>query len=105
MLTPEYIYAVREAYAGGLDPAQPELSPLLADFSGFPPTLIQVGTHEILFSDAERLAVVVDRAHEPGADLRRAEREAAWPQARWWQAYGDAQLDAWMTQASSWASP
>ena len=36
---------------------------------------------------------------DPGADLRRAEREAAWPQARWWQAYGDAQLDAWMTQA------
>lgn len=36
---------------------------------------------------------------DPGADLRRAEREAAWPQARWWQAYGDAQLDAWMAQA------
>lgn len=41
---------------------------------------------------------------DPGADLRRAEREAAWPQARWWQAYGDAQLDAWMTQALA-ASP
>ena len=56
VLTPEYMYAVREAYAGGLDPSDCLLSPLFADFSGFPPTLVQVGTHEILFSDAERLA-------------------------------------------------
>jgi outer membrane protein TolC len=45
---------------------------------------------------AQRLAA--DRL-DPGADLRRAEREAAWPQARWWQAYGDAQLNDWMEQA------
>ena len=56
VLTPEYIYAVREAYAGGLDPSDCLLSPLFADFAGFPPALIQVGTHEILYSDAERLA-------------------------------------------------
>lgn len=41
---------------------------------------------------------------DPGAALREAEREAAWPQARWWQAYGDAQLDAWMARALA-ASP
>lgn len=56
VLSPEYIYAVREAYAGGLDPEQPCLSPLFADFRGFPPTLIQVGSHEILYSDSESLA-------------------------------------------------
>lgn len=56
VLTPEYIRAVREAYAGGLDPAQPLLSPLFADFTGFPPALVQVGTHEILHSDSVRLA-------------------------------------------------
>ena len=49
-----------------------------------------------ILPQARRLAA---QQLDPGADLRRAEREAAWPQARWWQAYGDAQLDAWMTQA------
>lgn len=75
VLTPEYIYAVREAYAGGLDPAQPELSPLLADLAGFPPTLIQVGTHEILFSDAERLA---ERMKEAGTECRLEVWEGMW---------------------------
>ena len=55
-LTPEYMAAVRAAYAGDMDPSLPQFSPLFADFSGFPPTLVQVGTHEILFSDEERLA-------------------------------------------------
>lgn len=75
VLTPEYIYAVREAYAGDLDPAQPELSPLLADLAGFPPTLIQVGTHEILFSDAERLA---ERMNAAGTECRLEVWEGMW---------------------------
>ena len=75
VLTPEYIYAVREAYAGDLDPAQPELSPLLADLAGFPPTLIQVGTHEILFSDAERLA---ERMKAAGTECRLEVWEGMW---------------------------
>ena len=56
ILTNEYIQAVREAYAPGADYSRPEFSPLFGDFSAFPPTLIQVGTHEILYSDSERLA-------------------------------------------------
>lgn len=75
VLTPEYIYAVREAYAGSLDPAQPELSPLLADLAGLPPTLIQVGTHEILFSDAERLA---ERMNAAGTECRLEVWEGMW---------------------------
>lgn len=75
VLAPEYIYAVREAYAGGLDPAQPELSPLLADLAGLPPTLIQVGTHEILFSDAERLA---ERMKAAGTECRLEVWEGMW---------------------------
>lgn len=35
----------------------------------------------------------------PGSAIRQAEAEAAWPAARWWRAYGDAQLDAWMELA------
>ncbi len=75
VLTREYIYAVREAYAGGLDPEQPSLSPLFADFSGFPPTLIQVGTHEILYSDAERLA---ERMKAAGTECRLEVWEGMW---------------------------
>lgn len=74
-LTPEYIRAVREAYAGGLDPAQPQLSPLYGDFRGFPPTLIQVGTHEILYSDAERLA---ERMQAAGVECRLEVWENMW---------------------------
>ena len=55
MLTPGYISAVREIYAPDGDYTSPFLSPLFGDFSGFPPTLIQVGDHEILYSDAESL--------------------------------------------------
>ena len=75
VLTPEYMYAVREAYAGGLDPSACLLSPLFADFAGFPPALIQVGTHEILYSDAERLA---ERMLAAGADCRLEVWENMW---------------------------
>jgi len=43
-------------YAGALPLDDPRLSPLFADLSGLPPMLIQVGSEEILLSDAERLA-------------------------------------------------
>jgi len=55
ILTAEYIHGVRAVYAGNRDLRDPSLSPLFGDFTSFPPTLIQVGTHEILYSDAERL--------------------------------------------------
>ena len=55
VLTLNYIYAVRDAYARGQDLSDPRLSPLFGDFSGFPPTLIQAGTNEILLSDSIRL--------------------------------------------------
>ena len=55
VLTLNYIHAVRDAYAHGRDWSDPCLSPLFADLSGFPPTLIQAGTNEILLSDSIRL--------------------------------------------------
>ena len=54
-ITLDYIHAVRKVYAGGQDLTSPLLSPLFGDFAGFPPTLIQVGSNEILFSDSLRL--------------------------------------------------
>lgn len=56
MLSVSYIESVRQAYAGNTPYAVPELSPLFADLTGYPPALIQAGTNEILYSDAERLA-------------------------------------------------
>lgn len=65
MLTANYIDAVRRAYAPGEDFSHPELSPLFGDLSGFPRTLVQVGDHEILFSDAQRLAEALRRQNVP----------------------------------------
>jgi epsilon-lactone hydrolase len=48
-------------YVSGADPTDPYISPVFGDLRGLPPILIQVGSHEILLSDATRLA---DRAAE-----------------------------------------
>jgi acetyl esterase/lipase len=45
-----------ECYAGDHDPHNPLISPIYADLAGLPPTLIHVGEHEVLLSDAQRLA-------------------------------------------------
>ncbi len=65
MLTPAYIEAVRLAYAAGRDYRSGDLSPLFADLEGYPPTLIQVGDHEILYSDSEALFQAMKRANVP----------------------------------------
>ncbi|WP_405561328.1 alpha/beta hydrolase [Streptomyces canus] len=54
-------------YLAKQDPHQPMLSPaVLADLTGFPPILIQVGTNEILLDDSTRLAA---RARAAGVDV------------------------------------
>ena len=56
LLTIDYIRAVRGAYLGEkADYSMAEFSPLLGDLSGWPPTLVQVGSNEILKSDSESL--------------------------------------------------
>lgn len=59
VLDREYMDRIIEAYLGEA-PSQellenPYVSPLFGDFTGFPPTYIQVGSNEILLSDALRL--------------------------------------------------
>ena len=49
------------AYAGR-GTASPEASPLFADLAGLPPSLIQVGSREILLSDSCRLEAALRRA-------------------------------------------
>jgi len=56
-----------ELYLNGQDPAQPLLAPaVLADLTGFPPILLQVGTNELLLDDSVRLA---ERAREADVDV------------------------------------
>jgi acetyl esterase/lipase len=43
-------------YLGAADPAGPRASPLFAATTGLPPTLIQIGSDEVLFDDAARLS-------------------------------------------------
>ena len=52
----------------------PEVSPLFADFRGFPPLFLQAGTSEMLRDEAVRAA---EKAHEAGVDV---ELEL-WPEA------------------------
>jgi monoterpene epsilon-lactone hydrolase len=56
ILTPEGVRLRVPDYVGGADAADPQISPIFGDLSGLPPLLIQVGSHEILLSDALRLA-------------------------------------------------
>ncbi|WP_433154469.1 alpha/beta hydrolase [Actinomadura nitritigenes] len=54
-------------YLAGRDPNHPLLSPAtLADLTGFPPMLLQVGTNEVLLDDSTRLAA---RARAAGVDV------------------------------------
>ncbi len=43
-------------YLNGQDPKNPEISPLFADFEGFPPVFLQVGSRELLLSDTLSIA-------------------------------------------------
>jgi monoterpene epsilon-lactone hydrolase len=56
ILSPEGLRLRVPDYVGSADAADPRISPVFGDLSGLPPLLIQVGSYEILLSDALRLA-------------------------------------------------
>ena len=56
LLTPDALRARVPDYVGGANASDPFISPIFADLRELPPLLIQVGSHEILLSDALRLA-------------------------------------------------
>jgi acetyl esterase/lipase len=61
-----YLNELANAYLpAGMDRNDPRVSPLYADFRGFPPTLIQVGSAETLLDDSTRLAAVAGEADVP----------------------------------------
>jgi len=55
MFSKESADIAAELYLQGFDPAHPLASPLLAPFTGFPPSFISVGTGEVLRDDSLRL--------------------------------------------------
>ena len=58
-----YLEELSSAYVqGGIDRADPRVSPLFANLKGFPPTLIQVGSAETLLADATRFASAAGNA-------------------------------------------
>ena len=52
---PETMPQTAAAYLGEARAGEPGVSPLLGEVSGFPPVLIHVGAHEVLYDDAARL--------------------------------------------------
>lgn len=55
MLTLPWTTECARAYVARSDARHPLISPVYADLAGLPPTLIQVGTDELLLGDARRL--------------------------------------------------
>ncbi|WP_439383015.1 alpha/beta hydrolase [Amycolatopsis lexingtonensis] len=67
ILTREGLDHTGAMYFAGQDPHQELISPaVLADLTGFPPMLLQVGTNELLLDDSTRLAA---RARAAGVDV------------------------------------
>ncbi|MDZ7722621.1 MAG: alpha/beta hydrolase [candidate division KSB1 bacterium] len=56
LLTSEFALSMSRKYAGNQNVRYPLISPHYGDLTGLPPILVQAGKHEILLSDAERLA-------------------------------------------------
>jgi acetyl esterase/lipase len=56
ILTPDGLRVRVPDYVGSADAADPFISPVFGDLKELPPLLIHVGSHEILLSDAVRLA-------------------------------------------------
>ncbi|MBT2364991.1 alpha/beta hydrolase [Streptomyces sp. ISL-10] len=62
MLSKPIVALVAESYLAGTAPTTPYVSPLFGELTGLPPVLLQVGSREILLSDAERFATSLRRA-------------------------------------------
>lgn len=58
-----YLGELADAFApAGIARNDPRISPLFSDLRGFPPTLVQVGSHETLLDDATRFAAAAGAA-------------------------------------------
>ena len=75
MLRRSWLEQSAVGYAGGLRRSDSRISPLFGNLSTLPPTLIQVGSDEILLDDSIRFA---DRAWAAGAEVELQRFEGWW---------------------------
>lgn len=87
--------AAARLYANGHDMADPELSPVNADLSGFPPTLLTTGTRDLFLSNTIRVhrklkqaGVLADLNVYEGLSHGDFERDPDLPESR--EVYGEA---------------
>jgi acetyl esterase/lipase len=76
---PAALQGMSRAYVPAGDLRDPRASPLHADFAGFPPLLIQVGTREALLDDSTRVA---EKARAAGVEVSLEKGEGlihVWP--------------------------
>ncbi len=71
--------AASDLYLQGWDPRDPLASPVLADLHGFPPTILFVGSEEVLLDDALALAHALARAGSTVALHSVAGMQHVWP--------------------------
>ena len=74
-LSADLVVPAARSYAGDASLTDPRISPLYGDLSVLPPTLVHVGSEEILFDDAARLVV---RAREAGVDASLGRFDGMW---------------------------
>lgn len=55
LIPAEAVSMVKDIYLGDASPEDPYVSPLFGDFHGFPPTLLQVSSNEVLLDDSIRV--------------------------------------------------
>jgi acetyl esterase/lipase len=65
-MTRRHLEKWRGHYVGDADPSNPGISPVNADFTGFPPLFMVVGDHEAILDDTLR---VESRARSAGVDV------------------------------------
>ncbi len=79
----EGLHTAAQLYLGNRDPRDPYASPLYADLHNLPPLLIHVGDHEVLRSDATRLA---EKAKTAGVQVQLEIWDDMW---HVWHAWAD----------------
>lgn len=75
MLTLPWVRECAGGYASGADSRHPLISPIEADLADLPPTLVQVGTDELLLPDSRRLC---ERMRAAGVHVELSEFPGRW---------------------------
>jgi len=75
MLTLPWVRECAGSYVGRADSRHPLISPVEADLGGLPPTLVQVGTDELLLPDSRRLC---ERMRAAGTPAELSEFPGRW---------------------------